>query len=163
VPTATPPYFTSDAVHRIRPGAVAITYPFAAPLYAQPMVWQAVTGMRFSLIGGYALIPDAHGVPVLFPSLLTPVSVEDFLINQVGGIPFYNSAPVADNGTLVNEIRRFIRQYRVGVVLVDTGAVNSGTVSRLYSRVFGVSPVSSGGIDAWYDVQRAPGLQVPAS
>jgi hypothetical protein len=162
VPTATPPYFTSDAVHRIRPGAVAITYPFAAPLYAQPMVWQAVTGMRFSLIGGYALIPDAHGVPELFPSLLTPVSVEDYLINQVGGIPFYNSAPVADNGTLVNEIRGFIRRYRVGVVLVDTGAVNSGEVTRLYSRVLGVSPVNSGGIDAWYDVQRAPGLRVPA-
>jgi hypothetical protein len=158
VPTDVPTYFTSGGVDQIRPGSVALTYPYAAPLHAEPMVWQAVSGLRFSLIGGYALIPDSRGVPALFPSLLQPVDVEQFLFAAAGGIPFYVSPTVADNAALVRDTRIFLRRYRVGVVLVDTSEVHAGEIAGLFARTLGRPAVTAGGIDAWYRVQRSPGL-----
>ncbi len=156
-----PTYFTSGGVDRIATGSVALTYPYATPLHSQPMVWQAVTGMRFSLIGGYALIPDAAGVPTLFPSVLPPRAVQDFLIDQAGGVPFYDSGPVADDAALVAEVRQFVLRYRVDVVLVASATRNADEVDGLFRRALGYPPVIGGGVDAWYDVQRAPGLVPP--
>jgi hypothetical protein len=156
-----PSYFTSRDIDRIAPGTVALTYPYATPLHAQPMVWQAVTDMRFSLIGGYALIPDARGVPVLFPSTLQPAAVQRFFVNQMGGVPFYDTAPVADNHVLVVEVRRFILRYRVGVVLIDPATRNAHQVELVMRRALGQAPVASGGIVVWYGVQTMPALTVP--
>jgi hypothetical protein len=158
VPTGVPAYFTSGAVDRIHPGTVALTYPYAAPLHAEPMVWQALSAMRFSLVGGYALIPDGHGVPALFPSLLQPLDVEQFLFAAAGGIPFYVSPTIGDNAALVRDTRGFLRRYRVGVVLVDTSELHAGEVRGLLTRALGRPPVADGGIDAWYRVQQSPGL-----
>ena len=127
------------------------------------MVWQAVTDMRFSLIGGYALIPGAGGTPSLFPSSLQPPSVQQFLINEAGGVPFSASAPVADDDNLARDVRHFVLRYRVGVVLVDRATRRSAQVDRLMTRALGMAPVVGGGMDAWYDVQSAPALREPDS
>jgi hypothetical protein len=163
VPTDIPSYFTSNTVDRIAPGTVALTYPYAAAGHVQPMVWQAVTDMRFSLIGGYALIPGAGGTTSLFPSSLQPPSVQQFLINEAGGVPFYASAPVADDDNLARDVRHFVLRYRVGVVLVDRATRRSAQVDRLMTRALGMAPVVGGGMDAWYDVQSAPALREPDS
>ncbi len=158
-----PGYFATGAVDGIPRGTVVLTYPFAAPLHAEPMVWQAVTGMRFTLLGGYALIPDARGVPTLYPSLLSPRDVEQFLINEEGGVPFSVGAPVPDNATLTLDLRRFLGHYRVGVVLVDQRSPHAGAVSRLIGAALGRGPVTSGGVDIWFDVQRSPGVRTATS
>ncbi len=163
VPTDIPSYFTSTKLDRIAPDTVTLTYPYPAAEHVQPMVWQAVTEMRFSLIGGYALIPDASGTPSLFPSPLQPPAVQHFLINEAGGVPFYVSAPVADDNTLALEVRHFVLRYRVGVVLVDRATRHSALVSRLFTRALGMAPVVGGGMDAWYDVQSSPALREPGS
>jgi hypothetical protein len=162
-PTGVPPYFTSSAVERIHPGTVALTYPYGAPLHAQPMVWQAVAGMRFSLIGGYALVPDKDGVPTLFPSLLAPPAVEQFLLEQDGGVPFYFAPAITDDAELVTEVRQFLVRYHVGVVLVDPTVRQAGAVERLVSRSLARPPVTGDGIDAWYDVQGDPALSAPVA
>jgi hypothetical protein len=151
VPAGVPNYFTSAQVQRIDPGTVALTYPYAAPLHAQSMVWQAAAGLRFSLVGGYALIPDARGVPTLFPSQLEPDAVQNFLIAQEGGVPFYRDPTVGDNAVLARAVRQFIWRYHVGVVLVDPSAPNAGVVSRLITRALGRPPVLGGAMRTWYD------------
>ena len=163
MPTGVPPYFTSSAVERIHPGTVALTYPYGAPLHAEPMVWQAVAGLRFSLIGGYALVPDQEGVPTLFPSLLTPPAVEQFLLEQDGGVPFYFAPAIADDAELVTEVRRFLVRYHVGVVLVDPSVRQAGAVERLMSRSLARPPVTEDGIEAWYDVSGDPALSAPVT
>ncbi len=163
VPTGVPPYFTSSAVERIHPGTVALTYPYGAPLHAEPMVWQAMAGLRFSLIGGYALVPDQEGVPTLFPSLLTPPAVEQFLLEQDGGVPFYFAPAITDDAELVTEVRRFLVRYHVGVVLVDPSVRQAGVVERLMSRSLARPPVTGDGIEAWYDVSGDPALSAPVT
>jgi hypothetical protein len=163
VPLDLPTYFSTGHVSRIRPGSVVLTYPYATPLHAQPMVWQAETGMRFSLIGGYALIPDARGSPTLFPSILPPSSVQSYLIQEAGGVPFYNSPSVADNSALVTDVRQFLHRYRVDVVLVDPSTRNAGRVVALFARALGLKPIVGGGMDTWYGVPESPDLAGPSS
>ncbi len=155
VAIGTPSYFLSGDVDRIPPGTVALTYPYASPLHADPMVWQAATGLRFSLIGGYAFVPNARGVPTLFPSILQPTAVQKFLINEQGGVPFYDSTPGVDDATLVAGVREFIHRYGVGVVLVDRTAPNAGRVARVFSDALGRKPVIQGGVEAWYLTEQA--------
>ena len=156
VPVGTPPYFLSADVDRIPPGAVALTYPYASPLHAEPMVWQAVAGLRFSLIGGYAFVPNARGVPTLFPSVLQPTAVQRFFINEQGGVPFYDSTPGVDDATLVVDVRELIRRYGVGVVLVDRAAPHAGRVATVLGDALGRAPVVQGGVEAWYLATQAP-------
>ncbi len=105
---------------------------------------------------GLRLVPDAQHTNSLFPSLLQPPPVEQFFINQEGGVPFYAGSVVAANGALIAELRQFIAGYHVGVVLVDRATPHSGAVAQVLSRALGRPPVVSGGIDAWYDADRTP-------
>jgi len=57
-PTATPAFFTSAAVRSIPPDSVAYLLPLHSP---EPMLWQAISGMRFRMVGGWYLGPDATG------------------------------------------------------------------------------------------------------
>ncbi|HEY5383734.1 MAG TPA: hypothetical protein VIJ56_00745, partial [Acidimicrobiales bacterium] len=59
----TPPYLR-DAATRPPAGNVVLTVPFAVSGSSQPMLWQAMQGMRFRLAGAALKTPDAQGGPV---------------------------------------------------------------------------------------------------
>jgi len=51
-----------DAVLATTPvGATLLLYPFPSALNAQPLVWQAESGMAFKLVGGYGFAPGPNG------------------------------------------------------------------------------------------------------
>jgi hypothetical protein len=133
-------------------GSVVLTYPYPVPGHAQAMVWQAVASLRFSLLGGYALIPDAQGVPVLYPSVLAPRRVQQFLVTEEGGDPFPAAAPVRVTPQLIGEFRLFVDRYHVRTVLVDPRASRAGVVTAVLHRALGRAPVRVGGLDVWYHV-----------
>ena len=149
VPTSVPGYFTSHAVDHLPAGTLALTYPFPTPLHAQPMVWQAESGLRFSLIGGYAFVADRHGDSTPFPPILAPPAVEKFLINEVGGVPFFDSDPGVDDAAVSADLKAFVSRYPVGVVLVDPSAPHAARVTRVFTQALGASPVSTGGMEVW--------------
>lgn len=69
IPTSTetialPPWFETAALD-VPNGSVILTYPFpaSASLASEPMIWQAVDDMHFSLAGGYVKVPGADGQP----------------------------------------------------------------------------------------------------
>lgn len=57
-----PPWFAT-AGKRIAPGSTVLTVPFpmSSTLVSEPLVWQAVDGMRFRLAGGYVKVPGGSG------------------------------------------------------------------------------------------------------
>ncbi len=61
----TPKFFTTDAVDAIPPGGNVLVapYPHGGGNDAAPMVWQAMAGFRFSMVGGYVFAPNADGLP----------------------------------------------------------------------------------------------------
>jgi hypothetical protein len=67
IPTASevvklPPWFAVVGP-TVPTGSVILTYPFpaSASLASEPMIWQAVDDMRFSLAGGYVKVPGSNG------------------------------------------------------------------------------------------------------
>lgn len=152
VPTGTPSYFTSPAVDRIPAGSVVLLYPYPMPGDNQGMVWQAGTGMRFKLLGGYALIPNAAGSVTPYPSRLAPPSVEDFLVDEAGVPTFYPTGPLPDAAGLADDLRQFLVRYDVGTVLVAEDAHGATAVEALVTRALGRGPERRGGMAAWYDV-----------
>ena len=60
-PADVPAFFTSGAVRSVPQGSLAVTYPYPITSTAQPLTWQAESGMRFRMLGGYAIVPDKTG------------------------------------------------------------------------------------------------------
>jgi hypothetical protein len=60
-PADVPAFFTSGAARSVPDGSLVATYPYAITASAQPLLWQAETAMRYRILGGYAIAPDANG------------------------------------------------------------------------------------------------------
>jgi hypothetical protein len=108
--------------------------------------------MRFKLLGGYALIPNAAGSVTPYPSRLAPPSVEDFLVDEAGVPTFYPTGPLPDAAGLADDLRQFLVRYDVGTVLVAEDAHGATAVEALVTRALGRGPERRGGMAAWYDV-----------
>ncbi len=155
-PVDVPAFFTSAQVDRVPERSVVLTYPYAQPGRARPMVWQAVAGMRFRILGGSAYRPSAGGDGTLFPDTLDPPAVEQFLVDEVGGLPFLppTPVPVPDAAGMTADIRQVITRYGVSTVLVQTSAPHAAVVVAAFTRALGPPTVVSGGIAAWFDAGR---------
>lgn len=68
-------------------GSRVLTYPYPTVYADNPMLWQALAGMRINLFGSYALIPGTNGLASLMPTNLSPVSVQAMLENSVTPTP----------------------------------------------------------------------------
>jgi hypothetical protein len=146
---AVPAFFTSPAVKMIPPGAVALTFPYDRAPHNQAMLWQAVTGMRFRIIGGEVFVPgpdgrstwrpDPAGPPILLPVLRAGTAVDP--------------GPPPTSQQAVAALRQLCARYRIDVVLVRPGATYGGRFAHLMRRALGEPPLRSGGMDVWTGVQ----------
>ncbi|MGH9044416.1 MAG: hypothetical protein ACRDVP_06235 [Acidimicrobiales bacterium] len=143
-PTSVPAFFHSSQVRRIPVGGVVLTYPYPSSDNADGMLWQAVSDMRFKLMGGYALTRAPNGAATYdpFPAALPEVPAalwSDFTGRPVGVI-----SP--------GQVREFLRYYGVGtIVFVSVGSDPRKALSLLESALG--PPAQTGGVDVWYSIQ----------
>lgn len=76
-----------DVLAIIPKGSIVLAYPYPTPFADQAMLWQALDRMRFRLIGGYALVPNAAGKASVFPATLQPTLVQSMLVNSITPTP----------------------------------------------------------------------------
>jgi hypothetical protein len=160
-PVNVPTYFTSTAVDRIPRGSVVLMSPFPSVAEVLPEVFQAASGMRFSLIGGYAFFVDAHGNSTAYSAPLYPEDVETYMwANATGGGGYPLSATPRLNQKLVDDTRTFLRRYRVGSVIATTVGANPEGSYLLFSRVLGPPTEVTGtwgavgAVAVWYGVPK---------
>ena len=157
---------TSTAVDSIPSGSVVLAYPYPdyatntpISLFLRPidsvMLDQAVSGMRFDLIGGFGWFPSPTGSRgTSFPAGLTPGSVQALFDRSLYGL----SPPKSDMNT---DIRAFLQKYHVEAVLLAPprhlrlGAAqihqnSAGLISSL-DAVIG-RPKDSDGVNVWLRV-----------
>ena len=161
IPTPVSPFFASSAAKSIPLGSTVLAYPYPQAWQAGPnssqsvddvLLDQAVSGMGFKVIGGYGWRPlGTYGTPE--PSRLAPPSVEA-LFNAA----FFASAPATQLGllersNLVADLRRFMRTYDVGTVIVLPSGRHPGIVIAQLTAAIG-RPIHSGGAAVWFHVQR---------
>ena len=103
--SAVPALFTSAAVKVIPEGGVLLAYPY--PIFSGPSIFfqpthdimldQAVSGMRFKLIGGYGWFPSPSGEH----GTTSPTVLEPSLVQDLFDSPAYNYGRPVPKGNVV--------------------------------------------------------------
>jgi hypothetical protein len=133
-----PSYFTTSEVNALAPGEVALVYPMAVPVNSAAMDWQAEAGMRFSMPGGYFVVPK----PPSGSQFVTPTVTEQALSVLASGQPLPQTPQV--RASLIGELR----SWRVTAVLVQpVGADPIGFFTWLVGRP---PDARVGGMVEWY-------------
>ena len=138
--------FAGGRVARAIPaGAIVLSYPYPAYPLDQAMLWQAEDGMRFSLLGGYALRPDRDPALNKTPPPLTPAAVPELLSAAAGGAVSPGLVDAAHR-----QLVTFVLRYRVTTVVVQTTPPSkaTATVIGLFSSVYG-DPRRIGAFAVW--------------
>ena len=128
-PTAIPAFFTSAAVQKIAPGSVAYLLPSVKP---DTLLWQAVAGLRFRMVGGWYLGPDERGHVRQGP-LPTRLS------NAVGDIEASGDIFVATPADLT-AYRSELHSDGVQSIIVTPYEPYETAVARFFSMVTGTPP-----------------------
>jgi hypothetical protein len=147
---ATPPFFTTSAVHMLPRDAVALVVPFPRKGRAnQAMVWQAEAGMWFKLPGGYFVGPDPGG-GVLHEAPPTTTSLTLGRIQRGGRPP-----------DLTSELRRQIAEdfarWEVGSVVLGPMR-HRRVMARFLTELLGRPPERLAGVEMWGDATVAPAI-----
>ena len=139
-PADVPAFFTSGAARSVPEGSLVVTYPYPITSSAQPMIWQADAGMRYRMLGGYAIVPDANG----------------------GGTPFADSSPleyclltIYSTGThpdwlcKASWVAHWIRKLGVTSVIAGDHEAHVHTAVDVISAAIGAVPKHVDGVWLW--------------
>ncbi|MGH9129540.1 MAG: hypothetical protein ACRDY2_11405 [Acidimicrobiales bacterium] len=163
-----PAYFSSNAVRAIQPGAVVLTYPYpVGEPTDSPLLWQAVAGLRFRLIGGYALVARPGAPTAMAPSKLAPASVVALFkrAERRTRAPSHGAhppspaghpvAPTSVNAAMEHQLRTFLWRYGAADLLVDPhSGGDPALVIRTATAALG-RPHAVGGMLVWKEPRHA--------
>lgn len=149
VATSTPAFFTGPDVRRVPAGSVALTYPYPTYPDDRAMLWQAESGMRFRLLGGYIQHRGPGGKMSELPPTLSPSDVEAFLLYadtgmSPPGLPITHEV----SARLVSDARRFVSRNHVETIMAVPVGRHPKLAITLLTRAFG-PPRSEGGVELW--------------
>ena len=140
---------------------MVLAYPYPFDPEDQILLPQAVSDMRFKIIGGPGHVPHPPGFATYGPSILSPLAIES-LFNAAYADPKVSATqfPPPTAGNLA-DLRSFLSRYDVGTVVVyPLGHAPAGVVNYV-SALLGEPQWHQGGYYAWYGVQRTLGHSNP--
>jgi hypothetical protein len=148
VPVEVPDFFTGPQVQRIPAESVALLAPAPGPGNAAPMFWQAMSGLRFRIPGGYFVGPDPTGKPK-YGSNPRPLSKRMARIRS-GFRPPPRLDPVR-RAQFVDDLVR----WRVGTVVVGPmeRPGDQATMVEFFTDLLGRRPSRTGGVWVWWEVR----------
>ena len=114
-----------------------LSYPYPIRDWSQTMLWQASSGMRFRILGGYATVQGPNGDGTNVPPLAEPASVQEFLVEAQGGVgPAYPTVPPTSvsNGDLC----AYLNINLVGAVVYWAAGTDPADVLTLLNSALGV-------------------------
>ena len=146
-----PTYFTSAEFEAIPNGSAVVTYPYDLGAVNYGMLWQAVSGFSFKLVGGEAAVPISTAAGATHVDPLPPIQLQHlFRAGYWGNVRL---APELDpQGEKL--VRRFLTRWHIGTVVFYPVGVDPGLVRHYLIVLFGRSPVEVGGVAVWYHVDR---------
>jgi hypothetical protein len=130
-------------------GAVVLAYPYPEPPYAEAMLWQASDGFKFELLGGYANVRTASGKGQIFPPLVEPAFVQEFLgaaESPTGRDHYPRPTSVSDPAAALCS---FIRSSHVTAVLYQASGPGSAGVRSLFGDALAKPTGERAGLTVW--------------
>lgn len=154
--TAVPPWPASlpNTLKAIPAGSVVLSYPYPITPWSGPMLWQAEDGIRFRIIGGYAVFRTPAGVGNTGPPLLAPSDVEEFLLASQEGAASYFPQPSAKNPDREEDLCIFLRRYSVHAVVYWATGNDPLAVRAYFSLALGKPSVDTDGVLLWLNPER---------
>ncbi len=140
-------FFTTKDVNAIPYKAVTLTYPYPIVMDNGAMVWQLLAGMRFRLLGGYAIFTIPPGDPSELPAVFSPSGVESAFSYFADQNTFPLNSPPPKSA--LNEIKTFVTQNKVQAIIIDKYAPNANLVINSVEASFGLPRITGYGIDLW--------------
>jgi dolichyl-phosphate beta-glucosyltransferase len=120
-PVNLPRWYATAALH-IPEQSVVTSYPFpaSADVTSQPMVWQAVDGMRFKLAGGYVKVPGSGtGVLGTGPAGSATWTLDTLTLASADSARTFPTTPLQ-----IRLLRKAIRSWKTAyIIVVDRGTV----------------------------------------
>ncbi len=141
VPVGVPPYLRED-VPALPSGTVLLTVPFAVSGSTPPMLWQAMGDLHFRLAGAALKTPDATGGPVGDGA---PGSARRILSD----LTLVGVAEPTGTPAQVATVRRALREWRVGQVVITGPSRDPVYASGFFTMVLGVAPRHVHGAWVW--------------
>jgi dolichyl-phosphate beta-glucosyltransferase len=133
---------------------VMLTVPFAVSGVTQPMLWQAVDGMRFDLAGAALKTPGPHGGPV---GQGAPGSARRIMTDlTLAGAPEPTGTP-AQIATLLHALR----SWKVQQVIVAGSSRDPVYATGFLTMALGAAPTEEAGAQIW-TLQRGVPVATPA-
>jgi hypothetical protein len=140
-----PAWYTTTATN-LTPGSVVLAYPFpmSASGMAQPMVWQAVDGMRFSLAGGYLKLPGPDGQAL-------GVGAPDSAWRTLGALSQKAVGPLpAATASKISALRSALARWDVDDVVVANRGIAPVYAAAYLTAAIGRPPVVSQRAWVWH-------------
>jgi hypothetical protein len=152
-PVSTPEFFTRGAVRQIPQDEVALLAPYVrGAIPDEPMLWQALSGMRFRMPEGYFQGPDRGGLRIYGP----PPSATSAAMEAIWATGV--AQPLTDD--LRRRIATDLEVWQVRDILVGP-MPHRREMTAFMTALTGRPPVESGGVAIW--TQLAPRLLATAS
>jgi hypothetical protein len=125
--------------------SMVLTYPYPSFPNDQAVLWQAIAGMQFSVLGGYGVRPGSGGAQTHAPVLPQPSAVPDLLLQAwSSSLP----PPPLLLAAAARQLPAFVSQNHVSTLVVDLAGADPDAVVALFSAAFG-KPRQVDGFDLW--------------
>ena len=143
VPTNVPSYFTSADVLAIPEGSVVLPYPYSVSTSNFAQLWQAESGMRFKMPGGYVYVPiPVSRAPEPYPYDITSATLSSL---YAGVLP-------AETPALRTALVGQWRTRHVQTVLYVALGAHPAQAEQFLQWVLGRPPSEAvGGVIVWYN------------
>jgi hypothetical protein len=142
-------YFTSAQVLALPPGSVALAYPYPEFPADVAMLWQAESGWRFRLLGGYAYRRGPDAAATLVPAMLAPALVQEVWSDAYSGSGLRGLPAGTSIAQAAVALRDFIGLNHVGVILVGFEGRDPGTIVRVVDRALHRDGQRYGNLEVW--------------
>jgi len=139
------PTFFADGATAVAPGDTVFVAPVPRdqPGDIGPVLWQAATGDRFKMEGGYVLLPAPTG-----PGLAVTGGAQNALTARLDVLALGGTNPPLQPGE-VRQLRTLLEQtYRPAAVIVGPMAHGRAAIA-LFTEILDRPPVFRGGVALW--------------
>ena len=136
-----PPFFTDGEVNRIPDSGTVLVAPFTrAGTTDEPMLWQAVSGFRFRMTGGYVFVPGPQG-PSSVPLTALSLAMDGIDAGRRGAF-------LTPEGR--SEMLTELTRDHIGTVIVGP-MPNRAVMVEFMTNLLGRGPAEDQGVEVWWN------------
>jgi hypothetical protein len=145
--------WASRASTQLPGNSVVLFYPFPATYLDQALIWQAQSGMRYSIVGGRGIVAGQGEVADHGFTPGTPEGTMSALSTQHLPQAHLTTPPLPDSAAVAS-FRSALRQWGVTNVVMTTGGRDPAYARRWLTAALGTAPQSEDGAWVWNNVQK---------